>query len=1057
VDVEAVHEVVRDAAQRGVPAVFGGDLDVDGDGDVDRDDLLPYDDDVAWAGRTIDGVWLGQLLTHHTDEIHGRGLTIVGARILGGLDLEGAAIPRRFGLVACQLGGHRIILRDAHTRTVQLDTIACGGIAAERVHVDGSLLLDGSTIDGTVRLVDARVDASVVANGTRILSPPGPTAPAATSAPGTRSHPVALDADRARVAGSLILGARFTATGAVRLFGADLGGDLFVVGAEIRNPGGGTVRASGAAVAGSVVLDKAMLEGEVQMFGVKVGRDVSGKRARLDSPGGDALSLDGADVGGGVMIQRSQVRGRIRLVNCDINGDLRCGGARIEGSSEGALSASRASIGGNAFLDLGFSATGKVRLPGASIGRSLRCTSATLSTPDGMALEADGVRVGAGVQLNDGFRAVGEVRLVGATVGAGLECTGGTFDCGENEAAAALEVRNGRIDGNVFCDKGFSARGTVRFVGTTVGGELNLRGASLAGTGATSLHATGAQVGGAVFLTDGFTAQGEVRMLGIVVGGDLYAAGATLAGGRSQRYQSLRAMTLTRARVTGDLVLTQGTQVDGSIRLARATIAGNLQCGVGTFRHPRNAVLDASHAQVTGSVVVADDTTLEGRVDLTGITVGGSVDIGAARFAQPDDGRALVAANARVSGGFSIRAHVTGAVELRGISVGSDLSFGGAHVISANGSDPVVKGDRAQVTGSLLLNNGFQAEGEVRFRSATVNGHASAMRARLTNPGGRALNLTASTITAGLVLAEAEVHGETRMMATTVRGNAGFEGARLINPQGDAALMAAGLHVDGNMYMGDRFHAEGPVVLRGATVDTFQDDAQSWPESLDIDGFRYERLVCPQSDRGWRARSNWLRRQMAPSAQGYVHLADVYRSSGDETDARRILIERHNTLLHPPDHWRDQLPQGPWELVRRGWRWLLRLTIGHGFAPGRSLLIAVPLVLLMAVWLTHARSHDMLVPMEETAGTTGTVGVPSPSDCDDVYPCMQPFVYAVDTILPLPDLGQRTHWGPDQSQRGDTWFDDGRVLAAALWTTNALGWVLGALVASSFTALVRRE
>jgi hypothetical protein len=1078
VDAEAVHELVRDAARRGVPAVFDGDHvpndrgDGNGNGGIgaladghtdtgterDRDDetgdeLPRYDDTDAWAGRSIDGAWLARFLTDDAGEIHGRGLTIVGARIVGGLDLDGATLPRRFALIACQLGPHRIVLRDAHTRTVQLDTVACGGIAAERVHVDGSLLLDGSRVDGTVRLVDARVEASVVAKGARIEAPAPPPSPLGAKAR------VALDADRARVAGSFILSDRFTATGSVRLFGSSIGGDLFLVGAHVHNPGGGTVRASGAEVAGSVILDKAVVEGEVQMFGIKVGRDISCKRVRFDNAGGDALSIDGADVNGGVMLQRSTTRGRVRLVNSSIRGDLRCGSARIEGSSEGALVASRATIGGNAFLDLGFVARGKVRLPGASIGRSLRCSSATMSTPNGVAVEADGLRVGAGVQLNDGFKAAGEVRLIGATIGTGLDCSGASLDRGESNGPA-LDCRNARIDGNVRLEGGFEAQGTVRFVGATIGGELNLRGARVVHPEGPSVHATGAQVGATLFLTDGFHAEGEVRILGVVVGGDLHITDATIVGSPSRRTgHGLRAITLTRARITGDVSLIQGIRTDGLVRLARSTIGGNLRLGRGTFRHPGHDAVDVTHAQVSGSLVLGEDTALEGRLNLASSTVGGSLDVvqGATLYGQPGD-RALVAANARIGGSFGFHGKADGDVVLRGISVGSDVDFGGAQLLSSDATDPALKGDRAQITGSLLLNNGFHAEGEVRFRGATINGHVSVARARIANPGGMALNLTASTITAGLVLAEMTAEGETRLQATIVRGNVGCEGARFLNPQGTASLMAAGMQAAGSLFLHDGFHAEGPVVLRGAAVDTLQDDRSSWPESLDLDGFRYLRLVCPPRDRSWRARREWLRRQLTPSAQGYVHLADVYRSSGDETDARRILIERHNALLRPPEHWRDQLPHGPFELMRKAWRWMLRVTIGHGFAPGRALLIALPLVAAMTLWLGYARDHDMLTPSDETAGTLTRDDVPRSSDCEASYPCVQPLMYVADSVIPFLELGgQRSHWTPDQSHRGDTWLDDGRAFSASVWTTRALGAVLAALIAASFTQVVRRE
>jgi hypothetical protein len=254
----------------------------------------------------------------------------------------------------------------------------------------------------------------------------------------------------------------------------------------------------------------------------------------------------------------------------------------------------------------------------------------------------------------------------------------------------------------------------------------------------------------------------------------------------------------------------------------------------------------------------------------------------------------------------------------------------------------------------------------------------------------------------------------------------------------------------------DGFRAEGAVVLRNATVGTLHDDAASWPDRLDLDGFRYERLTCPPSDRGWRARSRWLRRQRTPSALGYVQLAAVYRSAGDELWARRILIDRYNALLDPPPLWVDQLPRGPRYQAWKLWRWVLRLTIGHGFSPARSLVIALPLAVAMALWLGHAVHEDMLIATDETAVTSAS-GAPQSSACDDRYPCVQPVVYALDNLVPIVDLGQRSHWSPDQSHRGSTWLDDGRWLAAATWTTSVLGWVLATLVAASFTQIIRRE
>jgi hypothetical protein len=70
---------------------------------------------------------------------------------------------------------------------------------------------------------------------------------------------------------------------------------------------------------------------------------------------------------------------------------------------------------------------------------------------------------------------------------------------------------------------------------------------------------------------------------------------------------------------------------------------------------------------------------------------------------------------------------------------------------------------------------------------------------------------------------------------------------------------------------------------------------------------------------------------------------------------------------------------------------------------------------------------------------------------------VQPVVYALDNVVPIVDFGQRSRWAPDQSHHGATWIDDGRWLAASMWLTSAVGWILATLVAASFTQVIRWE
>jgi hypothetical protein len=280
-------------------------------------------------------------------------------------------------------------------------------------------------------------------------------------------------------------------------------------------------------------------------------------------------------------------------------------------------------------------------------------------------------------------------------------------------------------------------------------------------------------------------------------------------------------------------------------------------------------------------------------------------------------------------------------------------------------------------------------------------------------------------------------------------------GGEFLDP-GGVALALDGLAVSGTIFLNQAMRSAGRVSLLNASALALRDDRASWPDELELDGFRYEKLYCPPEERGWRARRDWLRRQRTPSTQGYTQLAAVYRAAGDDHDARKLLIERHNALLRPPEHWRSQLPTGARGALGRAWRWVLRTTIGHGFEPARALVIALPLLVAMIVWFAHAGKVDLMIPADEPPTPNAQVAARS-SECESGYPCFQPAVYALDNLVPIVEFGQRAAWAPDQSRHGDSWVDDGRFLAAATWVTRGAGWLLATLVAASFTQVIRRE
>jgi hypothetical protein len=713
------------------------------------------------------------------------------------------------------------------------------------------------------------------------------------------------------------------------------------------------------------------------------------------------VSIVGARIVGGLDLECAQLEHRVNLVSCQLGTEainLHDAGTRTFRLSNvrcGGVDAMRVVVSGS-LLFRGLESTGPVDLVGAHVDGTLSCQGATLRAPGRVALNAERVQVGGFVVLA-GLTAAGEVSLSGATVGGRLDCTDAHFD---NSPGTALQVGGASIGGDLLMT-GVHADGEIGMVNTAVGGDVGGGGAVLTAPDRVALWASRTRIAGNLFLEPDFRAVGQVRLSGATVGGNLRAAGARVACSNAP------AADFDGIRVEGNLRLTGGFEADGQVRLSGAAIGGNLDCGGSTFSCPGAAAIDADGANVTGAVYLNEGFVAHGEVRLAGTLIGGYLSARAGRFANPG-GVALTASRARVSGsvalsdGFSAQ----GEVRLVGVTIGGDLDAEGAHLAGRDGN--ALDAARAHVGGSVLLRYGLQAQGRVRVGGATI---------------GNDLRCT---------------------------------GGRFDN-RDDVALSVTGARVDGEVALHQGFEATGAVALRGTTAGTLRDDRASWPELIDIDGFRYDRLVCPAGDRGWRARRGWLRRQREPSAQGYVQLASVYRAAGDESDARRILIDRHNALIRPPKHWREHLPSGLRAVVGRTWRRVLRYTIGHGYSPARSLLIAVPLVAALAVWLGHARAEDMLIATDETPATSASGDDVQSSDCTDAYPCVQPVVYALDNVVPIVDLGQRSRWAPDQSTHGAEWWDSGRWLAAALWAAGALGWILATLVAASFTGVVRRE
>ncbi|SEG76550.1 hypothetical protein SAMN04489712_111177 [Thermomonospora echinospora] len=192
--------------------------------------------------------------------------------------------------------------------------------------------------------------------------------------------------------------------------------------------------------------------------------------------------------------------------------------------------------------------------------------------------------------------------------------------------------------------------------------------------------------------------------------------------------------------------------------------------------------------------------------------------------AEPDDGRPRPV---RIRG-----ARITGRLDLEACAIVRPLLLDGCHLEEPVRLDeataptirlpgchlPGLSAQQLHTTGNLELNDGFTAYGTVDLLGARIGGKLSLSGARLSDPGGRALN--ADRLTAGQGVFGRDgftADGEVRLLGARIDGRLDLNGARLSNP-GGTALQANGISVGDHMLCSDGFRAEGRLSLAGARL-----------------------------------------------------------------------------------------------------------------------------------------------------------------------------------------------------------------------------------------------
>ncbi|GAB3839374.1 hypothetical protein [Dactylosporangium cerinum] len=194
-----------------------------------------------------------------------------------------------------------------------------------------------------------------------------------------------------------------------------------------------------------------------------------------------------------------------------------------------------------------------------------------------------------------------------------------------------------------------------------------------------------------------------------------------------------------------------------------------------------------------------------------------------------------VAGHLRLSG---IRS--TGVINLRGAKIAGGLLLDRAHLLRPGGT--ALLAERLELSGDLVAEHGFRAEGTLRLFQATVTGgihlndatviappaapdappetfeHLGDGETLTPRPGAAlGVDLDSATVQGGVFGRRATVHGEVSLRNSTIGGVATFTGATLSNP-GAVAMRLDRADVAGGVHLLGGCSVEGELRLVGTRV-----------------------------------------------------------------------------------------------------------------------------------------------------------------------------------------------------------------------------------------------
>ncbi|MFN7093046.1 MAG: hypothetical protein ACK4P4_21150 [Allorhizobium sp.] len=299
-------------------------------------------------------------------------------------------------------------------RVELLRYLILGGDDHCKVHEKGVLLM-GAWIEGKLELRSARAQTAIELIQCGFDKPIAAQQAHLESLGLVGSEFPGLNAELAKVRGNLVLD-KITCNQMLSISGADIGGHLFVNGANLNGRGGMALYAQSTRIAGGVFLREMKSLGEVSFSGAELEGQLVCEGSQLDGGQRYAFNAQGLRIKGGVSLNKLKSLGTVSFSGAKIGGFLSCQHAHFNGAQGVALNVQNARIDGNALL-VHTHSVGEVSFSGGEIGGQLILHQANLGGGSNTALNAQRLTVNGSLFWYDMDEVSGAVNLNAATLG----------------------------------------------------------------------------------------------------------------------------------------------------------------------------------------------------------------------------------------------------------------------------------------------------------------------------------------------------------------------------------------------------------------------------------------------------------------------------------------------------------------------------------------------------------------------------------------------------------------------------------------------------------------